>query len=60
MCGYSQRDEPRFRVDKTETTNTFSVRLFAVCVPVVMASCDAPAVPSCNQIDSCTYKSISD
>ena len=54
ICDYSQRDEPRFRVDKT--TNTYSVRSVCACPD----GCDAPAVPSCNQIDSCTCKSNSD
>ena len=58
ICDYSQRDEPRFRVDKT--TNTYSVRSVCACPD----GCDAPDSPirtlSCIQIDSCTCKSNSD
>ena len=58
ICDYSQRDEPRFRVDKT--INTYSVRSVCACPD----GCDAPDSPlrtlSCNQIDSCTCKSNSD
>ena len=58
ICDYSQRDEPRFRVDKA--TNTYSVRSVCACLD----GCDTPDSPpftlSCNQIDSCTCKSNSD
>ena len=58
ICDYSQRDEPRFRVDKT--TNTYIVRSVCACPD----GCDSPGSPliplSCDQIDSCTCKSNSD
>ena len=59
ICDYSQRDEPRFRVDKA--TNTYSVRSVCACPD----GCDTPPgsppiTPSCKQIDSCTCKSTSD
>ena len=53
ICDYSQRDEPRFRVDKT--TNTYTVRSVCACPD----GCDTPAL-SCDQIDSCTCKSYRD
>ena len=58
ICDYSQRDKPRFRVDKA--TNTYTVRSVCACPN----GCNAPASPlitlSCDQIDSCTCKSNSD
>ena len=58
ICDYSQREQPRFRVDKA--TNTYSVRSVCACPD----GCDAPGSPpitrSCNQIDTCTCKSNSD
>ena len=60
ICDYSQRDRPRFRVDKA--TNTYSVRSVCACP----GGCDTPGTqtpPSkstCDQIDSCTCKSYSD
>ena len=58
ICDYSQRDEPRFRVN--EATDTYSVRSVCACPD----GCDAPGSPpvtlSCDQIDSCTCKSNND
>ena len=54
ICDYSQRDEPRFRVDKA--TNTYSVHSVCACLD----GCDTPTFPPFIQIDSCTCKSNSD
>ena len=54
ICDYSQRDEPLFRVNKA--VNTYSVRSVCACPN----GCNTPAIPSCNQNDSCTCKSNSD